>query len=272
MSVINKTTNYICECGSHIKNFSVNISQHEKTLKHKKYLENKNSKPEEIKITENKITEIKNLPDNKEMEEKKSSVKELTSNALRVRAYRQRKKEEIGEEKYKEFMRVQKANTRLAKKVKVDKKTIEEGKLVQPSKKETKEAITAYVAELLKDLDTKKVYDKPAVKQLVQQKIKKYDTTLGAKTNCSQLIDNLDRTNLVNPSKYGDIKKKSLEDYLANIKLVYKYMFGGKEFDCSDFNWTRNVDEVSKAIEKVPNTRTGKDETTSQTKTKRYRI
>ena len=124
-----------------------------------------------IKITE--ITEIKNnLVDNKEMEEKKSSVKELTSNAIRVRAYRQRKKAEIGEEKYKEFMRVQKANTRLAKKVKVNNKTVEEGKFVQPSKKETKEAITAYVAELLKDLDTKKVYDKPAVKQLVQQRLK----------------------------------------------------------------------------------------------------
>ena len=32
------------------------------------------------------------------MEEKKSSVKELTSNALRVRAYRERKKAEIDEE------------------------------------------------------------------------------------------------------------------------------------------------------------------------------
>ena len=56
---------------------------------------------------------------------------------------------------------------------------------------------------------------------------------------------------------------------MANIKLVYKYMFS-KEFDCSNFNWTRDVDAVSKAIESMPNTRTGKDETTSQTKTKRY--
>ena len=93
MSVINKTTNYICECGSHIKNFSVNISQHNKTIKHKNYLENK--KPE-IKVTEISVIKNNNLPDNKEMEEKKS-VKELTSNAIRVRAYRQRKKEALGD-------------------------------------------------------------------------------------------------------------------------------------------------------------------------------
>ena len=261
MSVINKTTNYICECGSHIKNSAVNINQHKKTKLHKKYLENKSSKPEEIKITENKI----NLVHNKDMSEKV-----LTKNAERVRAYRQRKKQELGDEKYKEFMRVQKAQTRLATKVKKDIKKVEEGKEIKSSsKKENKEAVANYVAELLKDLDTQKKYDKPAIIQLVQQKIKKFDTTVGAETNCDQLIDNLDRTNLVNPSKYGDMKKKSLKDYMANIKLVYKYMFS-KEFDCSNFNWTRDVDAVSKAIESMPNTRTGKDETTAQTKTKRY--
>ena len=93
MSVTNETNDkIICECGSSITNQRINISKHEKTIKNKKYMENKNSKPEEIKITD--ITEIKNnnLLDNKEMEEKKSSVKELTSNALRVRAYRERKK------------------------------------------------------------------------------------------------------------------------------------------------------------------------------------
>ena len=129
-------------------------------------------------------------------DEKKEKV--LTANAARVRAYRLRKKEELGDEKYREFIRIQKRNTRLATKVKKDVKTVEEGKTVQPSsKKENKEAIANYIAELLGDLDTQKKYDKPAIIQLVQQKIKKFDTSLGAETNCDQLIDNLDRTNLV---------------------------------------------------------------------------
>ncbi len=54
------------------------------------------------------------------------------------------------------------------------------------------------------------------------------------------------------------MKKKSLEDYLANIKFVYKFMFSK---DCSDFDWTRDISAVQKAIESMPNTRTGKNET-----------
>ena len=57
MSNKNGNEKYICVCGSSITNQRINISQHEKTKLHLKYLENK--KPE-IKITENKITEIKN--------------------------------------------------------------------------------------------------------------------------------------------------------------------------------------------------------------------
>ena len=49
------------------------------------------------------------------MEEKKI-VKELTSNAIRVRAYRERLKNNLGEEKYREFMRLEKSHTRTAKK------------------------------------------------------------------------------------------------------------------------------------------------------------
>ena len=63
---VNKNDNdkIICECGSLITNQNINISQHQKTLKHKKYLENKSSKPEE----EKEITEI-DLWVKKEVEE-----------------------------------------------------------------------------------------------------------------------------------------------------------------------------------------------------------
>ena len=66
MSVTNETNDkIICECGSSITNQNINISQHIKKIKNKKYLENKTSKLEEIKITEN------NIVDNKEMSEEK---------------------------------------------------------------------------------------------------------------------------------------------------------------------------------------------------------
>ena len=55
----------------------------------------------EYKVASDKLVLLKNnLVDNKEMSEKV-----LTKNVERVRAYRQRKKEELGDEKYREFMR-----------------------------------------------------------------------------------------------------------------------------------------------------------------------
>ena len=260
MSITHTIGKCICECGSSVTNQKINISQHLKTLKHTKYMENN----KKIKVQEI-ITEIKNVVENKEMsnEEKKAS-----SNAQRVAAYRLRKKTELGEEKYKEQMRLDKQKQRQSKKVKDDLKSAEEGKPIKLSKKETKDQIAEYVANLIGELNTQKVYNKPAVTQLVQTKIKKFDHIQGATTNCDQLIDNLDKSSLVN-SKYGEVKKKSLKDYLSNIKLVYKHMFG-TDFDCSNFNWTRDVHSVSNAIQEMPNTKLNKTETSQSTKTKRY--
>ena len=139
MSITHTIGKYICECGSSVTNQKINISQHLKTLKHTKYMENnKILKVQEI------ITEIKNVVENKEMsnEEKKAS-----SNAQRVAAYRLRKKTELGEEKYKEQMRLDKQKQRQSKKVKDDLKLAEEGKPIKLSKKETKDQIAEYVAK-----------------------------------------------------------------------------------------------------------------------------
>ena len=85
--------------------------------------------------------------------------------------------------------------------------------------------------------------------------------------NWKQLIDSLDRTNLVNGKK-ETIEKSTLEDYARNIKLVYKYMFD-KESDASEWDWVRDVPAVSRAIESM-STKIGNKETSRQTKTKRY--
>ena len=260
MSVIQQNT-ITCQCGSSIKNEPANIRQHQKTLKHIKYIEKEN-------IVENK--------DNLGMNEmnKDDKIALPSANALRVRNFRAKQKANLGEEKYKELMRLDKQKQRLDKKAKDDVKAVEEGKPLKATKsekKQTKEQVAQYVSNLLSDLDTTKVYNKPAVVQMVKQKLKKFDTTQGAKINCEQLIQNLDKSSLVN-SKYGEIKEKSLRDYLANIKLVYTYMTGGDEMDCSDFNWARDIPRVYKAIQEMPNTRfkkNGKDETSQQTKTKR---
>ena len=250
MSVIQQNR-IICQCGSSIKNDPVNIRQHQKTIKHTKYIESKSSEPEQKEI----ITENKNIVENKDnyMSNEDLKKKLASANALRVKAFRERQKAKLGEEQYKEFMKIQKRNTRTSRKAKEDIKTVEEGKTVKMSRKETKEQIAQYVSNLLSDLDTTKVYHKPAVVQMVKQKLKKFDTAQGAKINCDQLIHNLDKSSLVN-SKYGEIKEKSLRDYLANIKLVYTYMTGN-EMDCSDFNWARDIPRVYKAIQEMPNTR-----------------
>ena len=214
MSVIQQN-NIICPCGSSIRNEPANIRQHQKTLKHIKYIEKENN------IVENK--------DNSQMNAMNSFTKSndektlVSANALRVRNFRAKQKANLGEEKYKELMRLDKQKQRSSKKAKDDVKAIEEGKPVKVSKnekKQTKEQITEYVANLIGDLSTKKVYNKPAVTQLVQTKIKKFEIAQGAKINCEQLIQNLDKSFLVN-SKYGEIKEKSLRDYLENVKLVY---------------------------------------------------
>ena len=106
---------------------------------------------------------------------------------------------------------------------------------------------------------------------MVKQKLKKFDNTQGAVTNCEQLVSNLDKNSLVN-AKYGEIKLKSLNDYMRNIKLVYKYMTG-KEFDCNNFEFSRDIATVKKAIEEMPRERKSKSgitETEQATKTKRF--
>ena len=76
-----------------------------------------------------------------------------------------------------------------------------------------------------------------------------YDNKKGAIENCDQLIDKLDNNNLVN-SKYGEIKTKSLQDYLRNIKLVYKHI-PGNEFDCSNFDFARDTNKLYKTIQEM---------------------
>ena len=261
MSVIkmsNTTQNekITCMCGSSIKNCPVNIIQHKKTIKHKKYIENMYvgvlpTFGKEI-ITEEK----ENVDVNKEM----SDIEKLPSaNALRVRAYRERQKAKLGDDKYKEQMRTERKATRTNTKARADVKIVSEGGVVtEPIKKETKKDIADYVATLLTDLDTQKVYNKPAVIQMVKQKIKTYDASVSGVKNCSDLVNHLDTTNLVN-SKHEAVSKQSLVDYINNIKIVHKAVTGEKTFDCSDFEWAKDVDAVKTAIDKMdvkPSTKT----------------
>lgn len=210
-----KSKKYICECGSSILNRS--ISQHNKSVKHIKYIE---AKPNQINI---EVTQI--IP----------KEKVVTANALRVRAFRERQKSQLGDDKYKESMRIQKQTTRTANRAKKDVKVVSNSGVVPHTRKETKEQLAQYVSD-------------------------------GAVKNCDQLINSLDKNSLVN-SKYGEIKTKSLQDYLRNISLVYKYMTG-KVFDCSNFDFARYTTEVYTAIQEMPSERTNQ-ETTLSTKTKR---
>ena len=119
MTTITNSDKYTCQCGSSIKNDSVNIRQHLSTMKHMKYLK-ENIVPETPKVI---IKEKENVVEYKmNNDEKKEKV--LTKNALRVRAYRARVKAELGDEKYKEAMRLQKQASRTATKAKKDVKVV----------------------------------------------------------------------------------------------------------------------------------------------------
>jgi hypothetical protein len=273
MSNTNKTEKFTCQCGSSIINKSANIKQHQETDKHNKYIENlyvgvlPTFEQKEI------ITEKENVVDNKEMDDiKVKENKSATKNALRVRAFRERQKASLGEEAYKEKMRTEKKESRIATKAKKDVKIIEEGGIVnEPTKKQTKDDLAQYVATLLTDLETQKVYNKPAVIQLVKQKIKRFDTTQGSVKNCKQLVGLLDKSSLVS-DKYGEVKEKSLQNYMNNIEKVYTAMTGNK-MDCSDFEWTRDIKRVEKTINEMPRLRkskSNKTETDIQTKRQRF--
>ena len=243
-------------CGSIIKNSQTNIIQHKKTIKHLKYVENMYvgllpTFGKEI-ITEEK----ENVGINKEM----SDIKKLpTANALRVRAYREKQKAKLGDEAYKEQMRENRKATRVATKAKSDVKIVSEGGVVsEPTKREKKEYVAEYVASVLSDLDTQKIYNKPAVVQLVRQKIKTYDASTSGVKNCSELVNHLDTTNLVNP-KYETVSKESLVDYINNIKIVHKAVTGEQTFDCSNFEWAKDVNTVKATIDNMnvkPSTKT----------------
>jgi hypothetical protein len=256
MSNTIKTENITCQCGSIIKNSPVNIKQHSKTIKHLKYVENLYigvlpTFGKEI-ITEEK----ENVDVNKEM----SDIKKVPSaNALRVRAYREKQKAKLGEEAYKEKMRTDRKSTRVSTKAKSDVKIVSEGGVVtEPTKKQTKEDVAQYVASILSDLDTKTIYHKPSVIQMVRQKVKTYDASASGVKNCSDLINHLDTTNLVN-QKYEGVSKGSLKDYINNVRLVHEALTGKKNFDCSDFEWAKDVDAVQTAIDNMnvkPSTKT----------------
>ena len=258
MSVTTETDKIICQCGSIITNKTANIKQHQQSGKHQLY--NKNTF----------VTEKENVADNKEMEPT-SPIK--SANAIRVAAYRAKQKAKLGDDTYKEKMRTERKATRIATKAKADIKVVEEGGIVsEPSKQQTKEDVALYVGNLLSDLDTQKVYNKPAVVQLVKKKIERFDTKQGAITNRAQLVAYLDKSSLVS-DRYGQIKAKSLNDYLKNINLVHKAMFKGKELDYSDFEWTRDIAKVEETINTMPKERKSKDgvtETLQTTKTKRF--
>ena len=119
MTTITKSDKYTCQCGSSIKNDSVNIRQHLSTMKHMKYTKDNQIQIPETPVPVRKqiITEKENVVEYKmNNDEKKEKV--LTKNALRVRAYRARVKAELGDEKYKEAMRLQKQTSRTATKAK----------------------------------------------------------------------------------------------------------------------------------------------------------
>ncbi len=267
MSVTTITDKIICPCGSSIKNASTNIKQHQQSAKHQNYIKNLYVGVLPTFVTEI-ITEKENVADNKEM----VTPTTKSANAIRVASYRAKQKAKLGDDAYKEKMRTDRKGTRIATKAKADIKVIEEGGVVsEPSKKQTKEDVALYVGNLLSDLDTQKVYNKPAVVQLVKKKIERFDTKQGAITNCDQLVAYLDKSNLVS-DRYGQIKPKTIRIYLKNINLVHRAMTG-KEFDCSDFEWTRDIAKVEETINTMPKERKGKDGVTeTQETTKRQRF
>ena len=272
MNVIQQNEKIMCQCGSHIKNAPANIKQHNKTITHQKYVENMYvgvlpTFGKEI-ITEEK----ENIGINKEMNEINVKETNPSKNALRVRAFRERQKASLGEDAYKEKMRTEKKESRAATKVKKDIKIVSEGGvIIEPTKKETKEDLADYVATLLTDLEIQKTYNKPAIVKLVKQKIKRFDTQQGSVKNCKQLVGLLDKSSLVS-DKYGEVKEKSLQNYMNNIEKVYTAMFG-KKMDCSDFEWTRDIKRVEKTINEMPRLRkskSNKTETDIQTKRQRF--
>ena len=74
MSVIQQNS-IICQCGSSIRNEPANIRQHQKTLKHIKYIEKEN-------IVENKDNSQMNEMNNDEKAERLEKKTQASANAL----------------------------------------------------------------------------------------------------------------------------------------------------------------------------------------------
>ena len=174
-------------------------------------------------------------------------------NRIRVARHRALKKTLIGDEAYRESVKLSQQKYRLNVKQKNDIALVNDGlPIAEPRKQETIEEIKTYVSNLvvnlLDDSENKKVFNLPVVKLIAEQKIKKFDLKKGAVTSCKKLIEVLDTTNLVN-GKYERISEISKVDYINNMKLVYKAVTG-KVFDCTDveFDIFRDVANITKTI------------------------
>jgi hypothetical protein len=97
MTTTPKSDKYTCQCGSSIKNLHTNISQHKKSAKHIKFMEANIVQIQIPEVPKKIIIENENVVENKmNTEEKKEKVP--PANSLRVKAFRERQKAQLGDE------------------------------------------------------------------------------------------------------------------------------------------------------------------------------
>lgn len=194
MSVLQITEKYTCPvCGSKIKNSNANITKHNNTVKHQNAL---NNTPTDRKVLSTNDKQVKERE--------------------RIRLYRLKKKQELGEENYKKIMREQKQNYRISK---------------------------ATVGNPTVD-NLSNVAGIPAT--LVGRNSSRHKIE-NEKTAINNLVGDMDLTNLSNASA-PKIEKSTLVQYAQNIGRIYSEL-SGKQWDGS-LDWLYNINVIQAYIER----------------------
>ena len=192
-----QSAKYVCPgCGSSIANNKRAISSHEKTNKH--------------------LNPVKNVSISSE--EKKASERE------RIKAYRDRRKAEIGEQKYKDELKVYKQAYR---------------QLLKDKQLETKDS-----DELKVNLDEMKSPTELSLEKSKKAKAVLNAIELKANDNKQQVIAKMLKAT---DNKMKESTAKTNLDRVANL---YKYMYNNKQWDYVSINWLQDIDRVVDSVNK----------------------
>ena len=172
----------------------------------------------------------------------------------RSRLYRQRQKAELGEEAYKRQQSEARKRFRVQARAERDARPeVVELKAQDEKVRQIKQEVGVDISGLIGDIrnllvsaktQPTKTLNLPKVKEEIKQRIDKALVAVNASENCDTLNKHLQQRD-------GKASLKTIEDYQNQIRILHNKLYPNKTFDCSNYDFLKDVDKVIAFIRKT---------------------